>query len=396
VLKKRLLFVTQYLHTGGVEKSLLTLLSDLDYDKYEVDLLLFDHSGVLFPMVPSQVQILPPLFQCYSTPLSQAAVQLLREGRFRLLAGKFLGSLLGRLGSGKGVGVRWSIYRHTLPKVKTHYDVAISYLDFFCNYYVTEKVSADKKIVYNHMDYAYSQTQGWPCPRLERKSFQISDYIVTVAESARKSLEGFFPEFAQKMRVIHNRVSSEAVRKLSGEAGFTDGFNGIRIATVARLCEEKGLWLALDACWRLVQEGYDIRWYLVGNGPLREELDARSRELGLENNFILLGEKSNPYPYMKGCDIYVQPSKTEAHCIAVEEAIALCRPIVVTDIPSFKQQITDGETGIIVPANEEGLAEGIKRLFLSMEQRQRLSEYLEQAANRNQDAMHHFYTLIEG
>ncbi|MNI36741.1 Alpha-D-kanosaminyltransferase [compost metagenome] len=294
------------------------------------------------------------------------------------------------------MGVRWSIYRYTLPNVKAHYDVAISYLDFFCNYYVAEKVVADKKIVYNHMDYAYSQTQGWPCPKLERKSFQISDYIVTVAETARKSLESFFPEFSSKMHVIHNRVSSEAVRKLSSEVGFTDGFKGIRIATVARLCEEKGVWLALEACSKLVQDGYDVRWYLIGNGPLRGELEVRSKELGLENNFILLGEKSNPYPYIWGCDIYVQPSKTEAHCIAVEEAIALHRPIVVTDIPSFNQQITDGETGIIVPASKDGIAEGIQGFLHSRELRHKFSENLAQAAHRNQDAMYHFYGLIEG
>ncbi|ULL13910.1 glycosyltransferase [Paenibacillus sp. H1-7] len=395
-MKKKLLFVTQYLHTGGVEKSLLTLLSDLDYEKYDVDLLLFDHSGVLFHMVPSRVNILPPLFACYSTPLTQAVPQLVKEGRFRLLAGKLLAAVAGKLSKGVGVGARWSVYRHALPNLRTHYDVAISYLDFFCNYYVAEKVIADKKIVYNHMDYAYSQLQGWPCPRLERKSFLISDYIVTVAETARKSLEGYFPEFAQKMRVIKNRVSADTVHKMSNEPGFTDESKGIRIVTVARLTEEKGVWFALDTCAKLVREGYDIRWYLIGNGPLRGELEAKSRELGLEKNFMLLGEKQNPYPFMKGCDIYVQPSKTEAHCIAVEEAIALYRPIVVTDIPSFKQQIVDGETGLIVQANIDGLAEGIKKLFHSLELRQQLSAHLSLITNRHQEEMNKFYQLIEG
>jgi glycosyltransferase involved in cell wall biosynthesis len=395
-LKKRLLFVTQYLHTGGVEKSLLTLLADLDYEKYDVDLLLFDHSGVLFHMVPPQVNVLPPLFQCYSTPLLQAVPQLLKEGRVRLLAGKILASVFGKFSSGMGVGVRWAVYRHSLPSMKTRYDVAISYIDFFCNYYVAEKVDAGRKIVYNHMDYAYSQLQGWPCPELERKSFLLSDYIVTVAETARKSLESFFPEFAHKIRVIHNRVSTETVRRMSDETGFTDRYTGLRIATVARLCEEKGVRIALDACAKLVAERYDIRWYLIGNGPLRGELEAKAREMGLQNHFILLGEKSNPYPVMKQCDIYVQPSKTEAHCIAVEEAIALYRPIIVTDIPSFNQQIADGETGIIVPADADGVAEGIKKLFHSVELRQRLTTHLSHISYRNHEEIDKFYILIEG
>jgi glycosyltransferase involved in cell wall biosynthesis len=394
-VKKRLLFVTQYLHTGGVEKSLLTLLSDLDYKKYEVDLLVFDYSGVLFDLVPPQVNILPPLFTSYSDPLSKAIPQLLKEGRFRLLTGKVLASTLGKLSKGKGIGVRWAVYKYSLQNLNRHYDVAISYHDFFCNYYVAEKVKADKKIIYNHMDYAYSHLQGWPCPKLERKSIAKSNYIVTVAEPARKSLELFFPEYKHKMRVICNRVSAETVRKMSNEAGFKDNFTGQRIVTVARLGEEKGVWLALEVCSMLVHQGYDICWYMVGDGPLRAGLERRAKELGIEKHFILLGEKSNPYPYMKECDIYVQPSLTEAHCIAVEEAISLCRPIVVTDIPSFKQQIADKETGLIVPTSAEGIAEGVKHLLTSIELRQKLSNYLLQMGNRGKTELDKFYQLVE-
>ncbi|UQZ85703.1 Alpha-D-kanosaminyltransferase [Paenibacillus konkukensis] len=320
---------------------------------------------------------------------------MITEGRVSLAAGKLLGSFAGKLSKGKGVGARWEVYRRFLPKLKSRYDVAISYLDFFCNYYVAEKVHADKKIMYNHMDYAYSQTQGWPCPRLERKSFVSSDYIVTVADSARRSLESFFPEHSDKIRVIHNRVSNATVQRLSEEPVDNDGFQGTRVATVARLCDEKGVMLALEACSQIVSEGYPIRWYLIGTGGLQGELEERLKRLGLEQHFMLMGEKQNPYPYVKGADIYVQPSKTEAHCIAVEEAIALQRPIVVTDIPSFKQQITDGETGIVVPAHAQGLAEGITKLVRSKELRDKLTVQLSYEQNRYQDELNKFYELIE-
>src|SRR5699024_4127129 len=88
-----------------------------------------------------------------------------------------------------------------------------------------------------------------------------------------------------------------------------------KILTVARLVEEKGVFLALKACKMLVDQGYDVRWFLIGNGSLRRELDIQSKGLGLDDHFILLGEKSNPYPYMAYCEVYVQPSKTEAHCV---------------------------------------------------------------------------------
>lgn len=130
-MKKQILFVTQYLQTGGIEKSLLTLLSDINYDQYDVDLLLFDHSGVLFKLIPPQVNILPPLFETFSTPLLQSIPQLIKKGNFRLLIGKLLAAGLARLSSGVGTGIRWRVYRNILPKQKKHYDVAISYIDFF-------------------------------------------------------------------------------------------------------------------------------------------------------------------------------------------------------------------------------------------------------------------------
>lgn len=394
-MKKRLLFVTQYLHTGGVERSLLTLLGDLDYDKYEVDLLLFDHSGVLYKLVPPEVNILPPLFETFTVALPQAVPLLLRQGRLRLLTGRVLGSTLARFAKGKGVGVRWSVYRHSLRRLSTHYDTAVSYLDFFCNYYVAEKVSADRKILYNHMDYAYSATQGWPCPRLERRSFKACDYIVSVGEPARQTLSSYFPEFAAKMRVIHNRISADTIRALAREPGYADGFIGIRLATVARLVEEKGVLLALAACRLLIDQGLTVRWYLIGGGPLAARLTEEAAALGLAEAFVLLGEQGNPYPYIAGCDIYVQPSLTEAYCIAVDEARALWRPVVVTDLPAFAGRIGDGDTGIRVPATAMDIAAGIARLCTSAELRDRLSGGLTGLDARNLAELDKFYELIE-
>ncbi|ANE46254.1 hypothetical protein SY83_08185 [Paenibacillus swuensis] len=394
-MKKKLLFVTQYLHTGGAEKSLLTLLSDLDYDRYDADLLLFDHSGVLFPMVPPQVRILPPLFDTFTVPLSVAVPRLLRTGNIRVLAGKLLAPALAKFAKGKGVGLRWAVYRHSLRSTAFPYDAAISYLDFFSNYYVAEKVRAKRKILYNHMDYAFSELQGWPCPPLERSSFLIGDYIVSVAEPARATLESYYPEFTDKMRVIHNRISTSTVMRLAREEGYTDGFDGIRIATVARLGEEKGVRLALEACRILVEQGRSVRWYLIGNGLLRDELSRQAARYGIEEHFVLMGEKSNPYPYMAECDIYVQPSYTEAHCIAVEEALALHRPVVVTDIPSFQRQVVHGESGYRVQANAEAIAEGISHLCKSEALRSQLTEHLQAAGNRYPEEMDKFYALLE-
>lgn len=395
-MKKQLLFVTQYLQTGGIEKSLLTLLADIDYEKYDVDLLLFDYSGVLFKYVPSDVNILPPLFETFSTPISQAVPELIKKKKFRILAGKILAAALSRVSPGIGTGMRWRVYRTILPNQTKHYDVAISYIDFFCNYYVTEKVIAEKKIVYNHMDYTYSQKSGWPCPKLDRQSFSRSDAIVTVAESSKESLASHFPEFTNKMMVIHNRVSSQTVQAMANETIDFKYFRNrsFNIVTVARLVDEKGVLFALEACKILVEQGYDINWIIIGNGPLFNELKVKSKEWEIESNFILLGEKDNPYPYIKACDVYVQPSKTEAHCVAVEEAIALARPILATDIPAFQNQILDGETGVLTNGTPQGIAEGISRYLNSRELREIISNNLRNIKERNKGELEKFIRII--
>jgi glycosyltransferase involved in cell wall biosynthesis len=396
-VKKQLLFVTQYFQTGGIEKSLLTLLTDLDYEKFDVDLLLFDYSGVLFKSIPPQVNVLPPLFESFSTPLIEAAPELIRKKKFSQIFGKVLAAGLARFTKGIGTGVRWAVYRNILPKQLKHYDAAISYIDFFCNYYVTEKVSADKKIVYNHMDYEYSQKNGWPCPKLDRRSFSECDYIVTVAESSKQSLEAFFPEFSNKIQVIHNRVSHKTIQAMANDVRNIKEFaqdNKLKIVTVARLVDEKGVFLALEACKILIENGYDLKWFLIGAGPLFHVLKLKAAEWGIDNNFVLLGEKDNPYPYMKACDIYVQPSKTEAHCVAIEEAIALTRPIVTTNIPSFQDQIQNRMTGIISECSPLGIAEGIRKLIESKELRNALSENLMNLTERNQAELMKFMKLL--
>jgi glycosyltransferase involved in cell wall biosynthesis len=397
-VKKKLLFVTQYLHTGGIEKSLLTLLNDLDYQRYDVDLLLFDHTGVLFKMIPSQVNILPPLFETFSTSLLQATPELIKSGKYRILLGKLLAASLSKLSSGIGTGVRWEVYRRILPNQSKHYDVAISYIDFFCNYYITEKVKADRKIVYNHMDYAFSQTKGWPCPRLERKCFSEADCIVSVAESSKKSLQQFFPEYSRKMHVIHNRVAPSTIFSMAAEGDVPNQLKdtkNVKIITVARLVDEKGVFTALEACKIIMKQGYNFKWFLIGKGPLYEELKRKSIELGIEGKFILLGEKDNPYPYMISADIYVQPSKTEAHSVAVEEAMTLKLPIVVTNIPAFQDQIQHKKTGLIVNPSAHGIADGIIQLMNSKKLRDTLSSNLQKSIGRNHDELVRFYRLIQ-
>ncbi len=398
-MKKKLLFMTQYLQTGGVERSLLSLLHQLDYEKYEVDLLLFDYSGVLFSQIPDEVNLLPPLYETFSMPLKEAIPHLIRGKQYSLLAAKLLSAFAGRISKGVGTAARWSVYRYTLPANEKMYDAAVSYLDFFCNYYVVEKVKAKKKIVYNHMDYHYSMGQGWPAPELDGKVFTKSDWIVCVSQSASHSLTEYFPEVSDKIKVIHNKVSHAAILRQAEEQvelldeNLTERYT---IVTVGRLVEEKGIWEALEACKMLVERGMEFCWYWIGDGPEMESLKKKVSEYGIEESFHLLGEKANPYPYMKNSSVYVQPSRTEAHCVAVEEALVLACPVVVTDIPSFRGQLKHKQTGVIAGQGETGLADAIEQLCKSDVLGMSLKENIDERNNRQLKQTHPLVDLLEG
>ena len=135
------------------------------------------------------------------------------------------------------------------------------------------------------------------------------------------------------------------------------------------MSEEKGYDISIRLTKKLLDNGYNIRWYCIGEGNERRKLEDKIKAEGLEEEFILMGSKSNPYPYMKDADIYVQTSRTEGYCITLAEARALNKAIVTTDFSGAREQIEDGKTGIIVKYNENEIYNSIIKLIDDFELR---------------------------
>ena len=147
------------------------------------------------------------------------------------------------------------------------------------------------------------------------------------------------------------------------EKSFDDLFDGVRILTVGRLSKEKGQELTINVLARLKNEGYKVRWYCIGDGPEKDNYRNRIKSLDIENDYILLGSKLNPYPFMKDCDIYVQPSKHEGYCITLGEARCFNNPIVTTNFTGANEQIKNEITGLVCDISEEGVYKSVKRLL---------------------------------
>lgn len=394
-MKKKLLFVIPSLKGGGAEKSLVSLLSVLDYEKYDVDLLLFRKEGLFLNSVPPRVRTVGGTqnYEIFDGDAKKAVLYFLKKGK--------LVSAVDRVKYSKAFGEQddylrekmlWKYLQRQLPPLKEKYDCAIGYLEGNASFFACQKVKAEKVITYVHSDFKKIALNE----KISREVFEKSDFVVTVSQRCLDSLCDVFPDLKEKFRVVENIVSPAVIcPQGESEKVFEKNADETVLLTVGRLCREKGIDLSVRCCRELKNRGRKIKWYHLGAGELKEEIERLICSLDLKNDFILLGEKPNPYPYMAGCDIYVQPSRFEGKSIAIDEVKCFCRPMVVTDFTTVADQVTDGVDGLVCRMNEADMADKVERLLDDRRLYARLEQNLAAEQNDNSDEAEKLYALIE-
>lgn len=392
-MKKNILFVMNNLNCGGAEKALISLLETIDYSTYNVDLLLFRHEGLFLNKIPEQVSLLeePFEYQYFDMSLKKAVLDCIKKGKVdialaRLCAGYIFKSEPSRVRCEQKV---WKYLSKSFKKINKNYDVAIGYLEKSPIYFCVEKVNAKKIIGFIHNDY---DELGMDAD-IDMKYFAKLDSLVTVSEKCANVLKERFPLYRKKIKVMYNIVSPNIINKMSLEKIDMED-KRINIVSVGRLHYQKGFEMAIRACKEL-EEGYEICWYVIGEGEERAYLEKIIQENKLQGKFVLLGVKENPYPYVREADIYVQPSKFEGKSIALDEAKILHKPIVVTNFSTAKDQITNEENGIVVEMNHRAISEGIKKLINSEELRNKLISNLSKEKLGTESEIEKLYTLFE-
>ncbi len=398
-MKRKVLISMYSLNIGGAERSLIGLLESFDYHENEVDLFLYRHEGEFLGLIPKQVNLLPSIKQ-YTT-FERPIKTIVKEGHFYLGSARVLAKLktkmktMGQKGGSstyKQMQYTWDYSMPVLPKLENEYDVAISFLG--PHNFILEKVNAKIKFGWNHTDYFTIMN---PDKKLDEKMWDQLDYIVNVSKDCEESFLKVFPVLKDKAIVIENIITSSFVREQAKEVINNeipdDGI--IKICSVGRFSDAKGFDLAIAACKKLVESGYDIKWYVVGYGGQENYLKALIKEHLLEERFILLGKKVNPYPYIKKCDIYCQPSRYEGKAVTVREAQILGKPVVITNFPTAKSQIRDGIDGLITPMGVEGIAAGLKKLIESPELRETLAGNTIKYDYSNSGEIQHLYSLFK-
>lgn len=374
---------------GGVERSLLGLLSAIDYNLYDVDLFLYGHHGSLFQLIDPRVNLLPEVKEL--AYLRSSMKEKLRHGCYHSALLRLRDALASKFFPTDNDSTWAEVMRHHAYKLEKCYDLALS---FFLPFdFLSEKVNAKLKVGWIHTDYSSEKAN---LNSLYQQYSKV-DLIAAVSEQCRKSFCDVFPRLSDKVIVVENILPQAFIihqaNAFDPEAETPK--KGIRLLSIGRYCTAKNFDNVPDICARLLQNGLDVYWYIIGFGPDEQLIREKIVQAHMEDRVILLGKKENPYPYIKACDLYVQPSRYEGKSVTVREAQMLGKPVVITQYPTSGSQLEDGVDGVIVPLDNEGCANGIAALLHDSEKMTQLSITCRQRDYSNASEIEKLYQLSE-
>lgn len=398
-MKPSILICSQAMELGGVERSLLGLLDSIDYDRYDVDLFLMRHSGELMPYLNPKANLLPEIPQYASLAVPMAS--LVRSGQFGVLCGRLQGKLAARRFDKQHPSEKPSVtaltYSHkytlrSMPQISDKtYDLAISFLT--PHYFARERAKAKKYAAWIHTDYAALSLDR----ATELAMWNRFDAICGVSEQVTATFDTEFPELSHLTGTVENILPQNLIERQSNNPqGEMQKEKTFKLLSVGRFSEQKNFDNVPDICRRLVADGLDVTWYLIGYGGDEMLIRQKIAEAGMQDRVIILGKKDNPYPCMRACDLYVQPSRYEGKAVTVREAQLLGKPVVITDYVTSGSQLEDGVDGLIVPMDNAGCAAGIAALLRDPARLQRLSENCKKRDYTNSAEVEKIYALMEG
>ncbi len=371
-MKQKLLFIINTMGRAGAETAFIELLKKLSStDRYELYMKAIIPCGELFDRVPEKVHILNKHVSNHSVLSKSGHIRIaavVASAFFYHFTGfKLLGNMIKNIREQKRSGKKlqydkmlWRLLADGRPPDKETYDLAVSYIEGASAYYLADKVRARHKAAFIHIDYekaGYTMDMDQDCYHAMEKIFVVS------VEVGRKFC-AVYPQYKDKIRLFRNLLDKDTIFKKAEEGvGFTDEFDGIRLLTIGRLHYQKGYDIAIEALARLREDGYNVRWYVIGEGMERARLEGLIKEYNVRDFFQLLGVRENPYPYLKQADIYVHATRFEGKSIAIEEAQILGKVIVASDCTGNTEQIIPEYDGVLLTLTANNLAHELERVI---------------------------------
>lgn len=395
------LIIMATLGMGGAEKSLITFLNSINENylkekRISIDILTAEEESPLAKQIPNFINILecPLDFKIYALQRKQALIYIKNKAKVNIW--KTWYDLRCRL-CRKKISQNekyWEANKRYIKEYEKEYDVCFAYMNGTTTYYAIDKVKAKEKIIWVHNDYKkLNYTDSF-----QRRFFLSAQSVVTISDICVKSIIETFPETKGKVYKIENIFPATLVRKQADEFYPSEylSIKKVKLISIGRLNVQKGFDIGIQTIKILKERGYDVVWFILGEGELRNELENTIKKNDLSNNIRLIGIRSNPYPYLKNADIFFQPSRYEGKSITLDEAKILCKPIVVSNYPTVGDSIINGVNGTVVDLEPNKMANAIRELIEDEAQRTHYIKYLREHENGNSQEIVKYYELMQG
>lgn len=395
--KKKILIIHPTMEIGGAERALLGLLDSIDYDRFSIDLLLCSHTGEFMPLINSHANILPydHRFDFFVSPVSR----LIRQGQLLKAAIRVWSKQVEKIkASHQGLNhsvwhAQQIIHRYTeplLPHLTKHYDLAINFLGIPS--ILVQSVKANVKIAWVHTDYSKIVADK----ALDRRMYGAVDWIVNVSDDCKRMFDAYYPEYEEKSIVVENILNSSLVQKLADSPEpipFKN--NKINLLSIGRFGHAKNFERIPEICRLMIDSGVtQFKWYIIGYGSNEKLIKSNISKFNVSEHVEILGKRMNPYPYIKACDVYLQPSRFEGKAVTVREAQILGKPVIVTDYDTAPSQIQNGVDGLILPMGTKAFAHELSEILKNRDILSKLVNYCTTHEFGNETEVEKIYKLM--
>ena len=359
---------------GGAEKSLISLLYELNPEKYDIDLFLFQHQGKWLSNLPAYVNLLPipQKYKYFDSSFLETMVENFKKGNLRLMLDRIRFTINNTSQKPPAVKeqINWKFIKNHIEPLQQKYDAAFGFLEKTPNYFVIDKVVAKKKILAVMTDYRALEMDR----NIDAPYFQKADAITVLSEESKTTLEEVFPEFSNKILLLENMISEKEILSAAQEEINDFPQNEFTIVSVGRLDPVKLHEQGVEVMKELKHRNLKFKWLVIGEGPLKNKVEQRISEYQLQNEILLLGTRENPYPYIKKADVFLHLSKFEGYGIAIAEARILKKCIVLNDFTTASSHIKNGFDGVITSLNPVEIAAEIEKLMLDKNLRKKYEQ----------------------
>lgn len=349
---RKIVIILPSIQHGGIQRSLLEALNVIDRTKYDIVVYSYGHYNPLAGALPKDVRII----------IDTDKSHYVRKPKSIFLHIAWLFSRICR----NKKNIEWFAkkIKDYIHKEKAKYpakkyfpdgvDISISYAMGLCTQ-MALNIKADKHYVFFHSSDPNFHRD------LSDKYFKEFDNVIAVGKNVQEMLKENFPSEKEKIALIKNYIDPDNIKNLSEEYTIdTNIDNGKTIITsVIRVDKEKGADLVVEAAAKLKEQGLMFKWYIVGDGSQRDEIELQIKKNNLEKEIVITGYKENPYPYIKVCDIFVHPTYEESFGLAILEALILGKTVVSTETMGAKEVLNNGELGFLVPIKSESIADAV-------------------------------------